>query len=127
MHSAHLSLDYGNPADPATLKHADFVFDKDRAEARRFEVFMNERLDTDTSIPSNTILILYRGGRKQDKLRAAAPAKGRSDAAAQSFRGHRFLELQVKASNVDWGVVDSIEVRLEYRQPGGELLSKYLF
>ncbi|RIE00619.1 hypothetical protein [Cohnella faecalis] len=32
----------------------------------------------------------------------------------------------MKASNVDWGVVDSIEVRLEYRQPGGELLSKVL-
>ncbi|RIE05282.1 hypothetical protein [Cohnella faecalis] len=127
LHSAHLSLDYGNPADPATLKHADFVFDKDRAEARRFEVFMNERLDTDYEYS-----VQYHfdplSGWEGSKTSYEQPPRRKEDRTLllNPFEDIGFLELQVKASNVDWGVVDSIEVRLEYRQPGGELLSKVL-
>jgi len=44
--SAHVSLDYGSPADPAHLKHGDFIFDAQNHSQQAWNVFMDSRLDT---------------------------------------------------------------------------------
>jgi hypothetical protein len=44
--SAHVSLDYGGPADPTHMKHGDFIFDAQNHNQRVWSVFMDSSLDT---------------------------------------------------------------------------------
>ncbi|MBD2864935.1 hypothetical protein [Paenibacillus oceani] len=127
LNSAHLSLNYGNAADPATLKHKDFVFDKTRNAPQTFEVFMNERLDTDYEYS-----VQYHFNPQSDwdgsRMSYDLPPRRIEDRTLllNPFESIGFLEVQIRPASVDWGVVDSIDVHLAYRPPGGAAQNKQL-
>ena len=113
--SAHVSIDYGDPAAPATLKHGDFVLGGEEQEPQRFQVFMNERLDTS-----------YRYGVQfhfdpQSSWQARqfsyeAPPQLTEDRSLLINPHERlgFLEVRIEPTRVDWEVVDSIDVHLDH-------------
>lgn len=127
LNSVHLALKYGDPADPATLKQEDFVFDQAHKEARNFEVFMNQKLDTDyeyavqyhfqplSDWDGSTYSYDLPPQRIEDRTLLLNP-----------FENIGFLEVQVKPAKIDWGVVNSVDVHLVYPQAGGGRLEKTL-
>jgi hypothetical protein len=125
--SAQLSLDYGDPSDPATLKHGDFVFDATNKDPRMFEVFMNEALDT-----SYHYGVQYHfdplSGWEGGKFSYEPPPEQTEDRTLllNPYEHLGFLEVQVQATQVDWGVVDSIDVNLTHRGPDGAVQEETL-
>lgn len=119
--SAQLALDYGNPADPATLKHADFIFDADHRAQNKFDVFMNSNLDT-----SYTYAAQYHfdplSGWEGSKFSYDLPARRTEDRTLflNPFESLGFLEIQALSHRVDWGVLDSIDVALHYQSSSGQ-------
>jgi hypothetical protein len=113
LSSAHVALEYGNPNDPATLKHGDFVLDRANKEAKRFEVFMNQTLDTDYS---NNVQFHFdpQSGWQAARFSYELPTE-RTEDRTLLLNPHEhlgFLEIQVEPTRVDWQVVDSIDVHI---------------
>lgn len=113
--SAQVSVDYGDPADPANLKHGDFLFDATRHDAQKFEVFMNEKLDT-----SYQYTVQYHfdpvsgwGGSRFSYDFAEQRTEDRT-LLLNPFGDLGFLDVSIQPSRVDWGVVDSIDVELRH-------------
>jgi hypothetical protein len=123
--SAQLALDYGDPSNPATLKHGDFVFDGTNQDPRRFEVFMNEALDT-----SYRYSVQYHfdplSSWEGHRFTYEPPPVQTEDRTLllNPFEHLGFLEVQVQSARVDWGVLDSIDVNLTHRGPDGAVQEK---
>ena len=123
--SAQVALDYGNPSDPATLKHGDFVFDGTNQDPRRFEVFMNESLDTSYRYSVQYHFDPQSGweGRKFSYEPAQVQTEDRT-VLLNPFEHLGFLEVQVQPVRVDWAVVESIDVNLTHLGPDGAVQEK---
>ncbi|MBO9522996.1 MAG: hypothetical protein J7518_15800 [Nocardioidaceae bacterium] len=119
LRTAQVSLEYGDPADPATLKVKELTFDADDKDAGVWEVFLDHDLD-----------LSYRAGVqfhfdpasewKGDKFTyELAPAV--TEDRSLVLNAHElvgFLDVQVQANKVDWKVVDSIDVFLRHQSNG---------
>ncbi|MGV9868065.1 hypothetical protein [Rhodococcus koreensis] len=126
LRSTHVTLDYGNPSEPATLKHKDFVLDKDNTEPEKFEVFLNSALDL-----SYRTSVQYHfdpgSGWDGPTFEVPMPEKVTEDRTLL-LNPHEiigFLEVEVTASKVDWEVVESIDVFLRHTS-GGAVMDKQL-
>lgn len=124
--SAQVALDYGNPADPATLKHGDLVLDRTDKGPKRFEVFMNKRLDTDYQ-KSVQFHFDPQSGWQASRFSYELPVT-RTEDRTLILNPHEnlgFLEIQVEPTRVDWEIVDSIDVHIQLGQ-GDALIEKFL-
>jgi len=119
--SAQVALDYGDPAKPRDHKHADFVFVPGDTAPKTFKVFMNSTRDID-----------YDAGYQYhfDPQSAWAADRSSYEIAADStvdrtlfvnpYEHIEFREITATPGDIDWEVVDTIEVRLQargYTQP----------
>lgn len=127
LQSAHMAINYGNPAEPATLKHKDFIMDRNHKEPVAYEVFMNQRLDTDYeySVQYHFDPLSDWEGSKDSYNFSPRRTEDRT-LLLNPFDSIGFLEIQIRPYRVDWGIVDSIDVHLSYQQPGGGKLNKIL-
>lgn len=119
LRTAQVSLEYGDPADPATLKTQELTFDIDDKDARTWEVFLDKDLD-----------LSYRAGVqfhfdpasdwKGDKFAYELPPAVTEDRSLV-LNAHEhvgFLDVAVQSNKVDWKVVDSIDVFLRHANNG---------
>ncbi len=119
--SAHVSLDYGDPAQPATLKHTDFVFEPDDNEEKKFEVFMSRNLDT-----AYRCQVQYhfnpQSGWDGERFTYELPPASVEDRTLliNPFEHIGFLEVRVFPAQVDWDLVDAVNVLLHYEGPTGQ-------
>lgn len=129
LRSAQVSLDYGDPANPAELKHKDMRFEAAPGAAvpsQTMEVFVNSAMDldyrqqvqyhfaTNSGWEGSSFSYDLPAGTTEDRTLVLVPHENIG-----------FLSVEAQASRVDWSVVDSIEVFLSHTS-GGETLSKQL-
>ncbi|MFD4959726.1 hypothetical protein [Microbacterium sp. NPDC058389] len=126
LRTAQVSLDYGDPAQPATLKHHEVTFEAADTEPDVWQVFLDQGLD-----------LGYRAG-IQFHFDPASDWKGatfayevppaRTEDRSLVLNAHEhvgFLEVAVQANRVDWQVVDSIDVFLRH-ESGGKVQEEQL-
>lgn len=119
--SAQVALDYGDPAKPRDHKHADFVFVPGDTDPRTFKVFMNSTRDIDYDAgyqyhfdPQSA----WAADRSSYDI-PAAPTVDRT-LFVNPYEHIEFREITATPGDIDWEVVDTIEVRLQargYAQP----------
>jgi hypothetical protein len=115
-----VAIDYGNPNDAINHKHADFVFEPGSQTERKFEVFLNQQFDT-----AYTYSVQYHFDPGTDwdghTFTYELPANRTEDRTLQiqPFADLGFLEVRVFSSRIDWGIIDSIDVHLQYQSPTG--------
>jgi hypothetical protein len=118
--SAQVALDYGNPAVAADHKHGDFIFDAESPGEKHFESFMNSTYDT-----QYTYDVQYHfdpmSGWAGERFSYELPAKRTEDRTLliNPFESLGFLDVQVFTNQIDWGVIDSLDVDLRYQSPSG--------
>jgi hypothetical protein len=125
--SAQVAIDYGDPADPATLKHGDFTFDADNHAEQKFEVFMNDRHDTEYRF--STQWHFDPGSDWQaNRFTYELPARSTEDRTLllNPFDQLGFLEVKVFPHQIDRGIIESIDVHLTYQPADAPLLEKTL-
>jgi hypothetical protein len=111
--SAQVSIDYGDPADPATLKHADFVFDAAHPGPQVFETTLAPDLDS-----SYRHSVQYHfspdSDWKGDRFSYELPPRRTEDRTLllNPFEYLGFLEVEVLPHRIDAGLIDSTEVHL---------------
>jgi hypothetical protein len=123
--SAHVSIDYGDPADVNNFKHGDFLFDEQNHAQQKFQAFMDANHDT-----SYTYTVEYHfdpeSGWDGTKTSYQLPPKTTTDRSL-SIDPHDqigFLAVNVIAHEVDWGTIDSVDVRLSQALRGGPVQQK---
>ncbi len=120
LNSAQVALDYGNPSDANNHKHGDFIFDSDSPGEKRFESFLNSSYDTQYNYG-----VQYHfdplSGWAGERYSYELPVKRTEDRTLliNPFESLGFLEVQVFTNQVDWGIVDSLDVDLSYQSPSG--------
>lgn len=126
LQSVHAALDYGDPADPATLKHGEFVIHADEPGTKQFDVFMNDAHDL-----SYRSSVQYHFDPASDwegpTFEYDVPAAVTEDRSLL-LNPHQhigFLNVEVSPSKVDWDVVESIDVFLKH-EGGGVVMEKQL-
>jgi hypothetical protein len=125
LNSAHVSVDYGNPADEANHKHGDFIFDAQNKGQKKFEVFMNKALDTSYSYEMDYNFDPQSGWDGQS-FSYHLPARKTEDRTLNlnPYDDIGFLEIKILSNNIDWGVLESIDVNLNYQDQGDLSLDK---
>jgi hypothetical protein len=117
--SAQLTLDYGQPTDPAGVKHKDLTFDAAHPKTQQHTFTMNPRLDT-----SYRLGVEYHfdpaSGWDGERFSYTLPAKTTEDRTllVNPYEHLAFVEVKVVAGDIDWGMVRSTDVRLRYEDPG---------
>jgi hypothetical protein len=123
--SAHLALDYGDPADAFNHRHKDFVFDRAAHGEQKFEVFMNETFDTDYAYQ-----LQYHfdplSGWEGEKFTYELPARRTEDRTLllNPFEDLGFMEIEIFPQQIDAGIVASTDVHLRYASPSGWVAEK---
>jgi hypothetical protein len=124
--SAQVALDYG---EGAALKHQDLQFDKTNAVAKKWEVFMaapnatsyrysiQYHFSPDSGWDGETFTYDLGQASTEDRTLLLNP-----------HNQIGFLDVQLVPDKIDWGVMESIKVVLEYTDSGGWSRSKtFLF
>ncbi|MFT3886767.1 MAG: hypothetical protein QM713_01195 [Arachnia sp.] len=128
LRSAQVSLDYGDPAKPAELKHKDLRFEAsaETSAAQTMEVFLNSALDLSYR---NAVQYHFAttSGWEGSSHSYEFPATTTEDRTLVLVPHDKigFLSVTATATRVDWTVVDSIDVHLRH-ESGGEVLEKQL-
>lgn len=128
LRSAQVALDYGDPANPAELKHKDLRFEAGAAPlaAQTMEVFLNSDLDLEYR-KSVQYHFSTTSGWEGSQFSYEQPATTTADRTLVLVPHDQigFLAVEVVATRVDWSVVDSIDVHLRH-ESGGETLEQQL-
>lgn len=119
LRTAQVTLEYGDPADPATLKSKELTFDAGDTEAGVWEVFLGSDFDLSYRAgvqfhfdPSSE----WKGARFAYEL---PPAVTEDRSLVLNPHEHvGFLDVQVQSTKVDWKIVDSIDVFLRHESNG---------
>jgi hypothetical protein len=119
LHSAELAMDYGDSSDAANLKHQDFVFDAQHPEGREFQVFMNKKLDI-TSTHTVQLHFDPSSGWDGEKFSYDFPPRRTEDRTLyiNPFEYLGFMEIPVVPHRIDHGMVEFIDVNLNYKGAG---------
>ncbi len=118
--SAHVALDYGTPADAGNHRHQEFIFDAQNHDSKKWEVFMNQTRDT-----TYTYNLQYHfnpsSGWEGEKFSYELPPRNTEDRTLllNPSNDLGFLEIQVVPNRIDWGVIESTEVHLQYQDSKG--------
>jgi len=120
MHSADLSIDYGDPSDPENYKHKDFRFDPQTPVPQKFEVFMNKNLDN-TATHQVQFHFDASSGWDGELLSYEFPKKRTEDRTLyiNPFEYLGFMEISVIPHRMDKGVLEYTEVQLAYKGASG--------
>ena len=116
MLSAQVALDYGTAARPQDHRHADFTFLPGDASAQTFKVFMNSTRDVDY-----TAGFQYHFDPQSDwaadRHSYEVPPKESLDRTlfVNPYEHVEFREITATPGDVDWEIVEAIEVRLQAR------------
>lgn len=119
LKSAQVALDYGDPSDPANHRHADLMFDREHPGAQTFQVFMNRARDT-----AYRYSVQYHFDPQSawagQRFSYDLPARRTEDRTLflNPYEDLGFLEIDVVPGRIDWGVVRSVDVNLQYADPG---------
>ncbi|WP_102126985.1 hypothetical protein [Deinococcus planocerae] len=119
LKSAQVALDYGDPADPTNHRHTDLVFDREHQGAQTFQVFMNRTRDT-----AYRYSVQYHFDPQSawagQRFSYDLPARRTEDRTLflNPYEDLGFLEVDVVPGRIDWGVVRSVDVGLQYADAG---------
>ncbi|MCO6419644.1 hypothetical protein JYK14_26260 [Siccirubricoccus sp. KC 17139] len=118
MVSAQLAIDYGDPGAPATVKHADMVFDPAHPEQKKFTTFMSPALATAYRV-AEQFHFAPDAGWDGEKLSYEMPPRDTADrtlvVTPHGVLG--FHEVTVVAHRIDATAVERIEVELSLTDP----------
>ena len=114
--SAQVALDYGDPAKPQDHKHADFVFLPGENKVETFKVFLNSTRDIDYQAGFQ-FHFDPQSGWAADRHSYDIPAKSTLDRTlfVNPYEHIEFREISAIAGDIDWEVVESIELNLKAR------------
>ncbi len=113
--SAHIAIDYGDPADLLNNKHGEFIFDASNASAKDFAVFMNARRET-----AYAYSVQYHfnpaSGWEGQQFSYALPKQITEDRTLllNPYEHLGFLEVKIFPNKIDRGLVDTTDVVLSY-------------
>ena len=115
-----VSLDYGDSSKAQEHKHADFIFDSQNKGQKVFEVYMNSKYDTTYSYrakyhfdPGSD----WAGERYSYDL-PAVRTENRS-LYLNPYESLAFKKVSVVPGRIDWGMVKSVDVKLQYKSASG--------
>ncbi len=114
LSSVQLALDYGDPANAQSHKHADFVFNAADTGPKVFTTFLNDAHDT-----RYTAALQFhfdpQSGWVGDRFSYDVPAQETQDRTlfVNPYEHVEFREIIVQPGEIDWELVQSIEVRLQ--------------
>jgi hypothetical protein len=114
--SAQVVLDYGDPAKPQDHKHDDFVFLPGENKVETFKVFLNSTRDIDYQAGFQ-FHFDPQSGWAADRHSYDIPAKSTLDRTlfVNPYEHIEFREISAIAGDIDWEVVESIELNLKAR------------
>ncbi|HYK53116.1 MAG TPA: hypothetical protein VEV38_06270, partial [Candidatus Eremiobacteraceae bacterium] len=118
--SAHVALDYGNPATTANPKHADFVFDQTHASQQTWDVYEGLIQSTSYTYTADYEFDAESGwqGEQTKYTLPAVQTENRLLALdPNDFLG--FLQLAISPGRINPDLVDRIEVPIQYSAQSG--------
>lgn len=114
----HLALDYGPAQDPVNHKHADFVFAPDDKGPKRLEFARNLR--GDRTFRTTTQFHFDPASDWEGRSHSHEQVGGETDDRTLNLNPMEslgFLEIRVEPHRIDPGIVEFIDVELEYTDP----------
>jgi len=116
LKSAQVALDYGDKKKPRDHKHADFVFTPGETGVKRFEAFMNETRD----IGYDAAFQYHFDPQSDwaaDRSSYTIPAAKTEDRTlfVNPYEHVEFRQITATPGDIDWEVVESIDVKLQAR------------
>lgn len=116
--SVQVAIDYGDPDDRASMKHADMIFDRNNHDRQVFTTFMSP----DMATGYNAGIQYHFDGASDwigERLTYEIPARPTTDRTLvlTPFEMLGFLEIGIFPNRVDKGVVDFTEVLFSYKDP----------
>lgn len=125
--SAHVALDYGDPADPENHRHGDFIFDADGNDQQNFEVFMNGPADTEYQYQTQYHFDPASGWDGERFTYDLEPITTEDRTLLLNpYEQLGFLEISVEPTEIDWAVLNRVEVFLTYDSGTGWTPTKQL-
>lgn len=129
LNSVQVALDYGSAANPATLKHADLIFDRTTAARASFKAFLAPDLDLSYRATTQFHFDAEQGsGWMGERLSYDIPEADLLDRTLMvTPHAHLgFIEVQVLPNRIDAAMVDRIEVALRFEDATGWVAEKQL-
>jgi len=120
LSSAQLALDYGDPGNPKSHKHSDFVFREGDQGPKDFAVFLNSNYDVDY-LQQQQFHFSPDSGWESDKYSIELPAERTVDRTL-FINPHEvldFMEITLIPGDIDAGIVASTEATLRATGPAG--------
>jgi hypothetical protein len=114
LHSAQLAIDYGDPAVPQDHKHGDFTFTADDIGPKTFTVFLNSTRDIAYDV-SYQYHFDPQSGWTGDRFSYEVPNTSTTDRTlfVNPYEHIEFREMIFSPGEIEWDILESIEVRLE--------------
>ncbi len=121
LKEAHLQIDYGPINDPTNHRRQDFVFGAEDRGPKDVEFAVNLRKDRTYSYQAQFHFDPASGwdGEKFSYDQPRVPATDDRTLIINPMDALSFMSLRIEPGRIDPGIVDSIEVELEYRDPAG--------
>jgi hypothetical protein len=118
--SAHVALDYGDPATTANPKHTDFIFDQTHASQQTWDVFEGFIQSTSYTYTTDYVFAAesgWQGEQTTYQLPAVKTENRLLTLDPNDFLG--FLQLSVSPGRINADLVDRIEVAVQYTAKSG--------
>ena len=127
LNAIQVAVDYGDPANPATLKHEDMVFDPTTPTQATFTTFMSPALDLAYTASTQFHFAPEQAtGWMGERLSYEIPAVQTIDRTLMVTPHEHlgFIEVSVIANRIDAEMVDRIVVDLRFEDPSGWVATK---
>ena len=122
LNAIQVAVDYGNPDDPASLRHKDLTFDRNSATRATFSTFLSPALDVAYRASKQFHFDSEQGsGWQGEKLTYEIPAADTIDRTLMVTPHEHlgFLEVQIVANRIDPEMIERIQVDLAFDDPSG--------
>ncbi len=129
LNAIQVAVDYGNPADPVTLKHEDLTFDPTTPPRATFTTFMSPALDVAYTAGTQFHFAPEQAsGWMGEKLTYEIAAVQTIDRTLMvTPHAHLgFIEVSVIANRIDAEMVEVITVDLRFEDPSGWVATKQM-
>jgi hypothetical protein len=114
LSSAQLAIDYGDPAVPQDHKHGDFVFTSQDTGPKTFKAFLNSTRDIDYDV-SYQYHFDPQSDWTGDRFSYEIPKASTEDRTlfVNPYEQIEFREIAFSPGEIEWEILESVEVRLE--------------
>jgi hypothetical protein len=122
LNSINVAIDYGDPNDPASMRHEDLIFDPTTPARATFATFVSPMLESAYSASRQFHFDATQGsGWRGEKLSYELPPVETLDRTlvVTPHEHLGFLEVQIIANRIDAEMIDRIEVALAFDDPSG--------